>query len=435
MKHSILQIALLATGLVVTSGPTAGLLAQSQDSLPVVTLEDARRMAARVDPAAVAAKSAVGTAAWDRRAARLDLFTPNVNAATNVVHFSEPFFNFGTGGVSSNATSVTLEARYTLLGGGKLAGLKRSGASLASAEANETAAEFRTALATDQAYFAVLADHDLARVADDRLKRASEQFDIARVRVLAGEAIAPDSLQLLLEMNRARIEVLRRDSALTVSRLALGRSIGGTGAVDAAPVDSASPSPLSVTLESAITEMRDRGPELLAARADERRADAALSAEREAYFPRIEVAATTGRYDSKFFPSGISRSQVTFGVSLPIWNGGQREASVARARAQADVAEAQRRYSERATGERMAAAYHGYETARAGIELALVGVTVSTETYRVQSARYREGATTILDLLEAQVNLSEAQATLVQARYATRLAQAQIEALLGRRLR
>jgi outer membrane protein TolC len=82
----------------------------------------------------------------------------------------------------------------------------------------------------------------------------------------------------------------------------------------------------------------------------------------------------------------------------------------------------------------MARAYHGYLTSRAGIELALVGVAVSTENYRVQRARYREGATTILDLLEAQVALSEAEAALVQARYATRLALAQIEALLGRRI-
>jgi outer membrane protein TolC len=52
----------------------------------------------------------------------------------------------------------------------------------------------------------------------------------------------------------------------------------------------------------------------------------------------------------------------------------------------------------------------------------------------VQSVRYREGATNILDLLEAQLALSEAEATLVQARYATHLALARIEALLGRRI-
>jgi outer membrane protein TolC len=52
----------------------------------------------------------------------------------------------------------------------------------------------------------------------------------------------------------------------------------------------------------------------------------------------------------------------------------------------------------------------------------------------VQDARHREGAANILDVMEAQVALSESEATLVQSRYATRLALAQLEALLGRRL-
>jgi outer membrane protein TolC len=107
---------------------------------------------------------------------------------------------------------------------------------------------------------------------------------------------------------------------------------------------------------------------------------------------------------------------------------------VARTGAEVETTRAVREDGERAAGERMAAAYNGYETARAGIELAGVGVTVAAETYRVQSARYGEGATTILDLLEAQVNLSEAQEALIEANYAARLAFARIEALLGRRI-
>jgi outer membrane protein TolC len=82
----------------------------------------------------------------------------------------------------------------------------------------------------------------------------------------------------------------------------------------------------------------------------------------------------------------------------------------------------------------MAQAYRGYLTSRGGIDLALVGLTAATENYHVQNARYREGATTIVDLLEAQVALSEAQAQLIRARYASRLSLAQIEALLGRRI-
>jgi outer membrane protein len=430
-SHAWIAAFVVATGVVIPAPAESQTLEQN---VPVVTLTEARRRANSVDPDAVAARSQVATASWERRAALTDVLTPSITAGGSYTHFSEPFFNFGTGTISPNATSATLEARYTVIGAGKLGGLKSARASVESAEASETAARFRTALATDAAYFAVLADRELSRVSTDRLRRAQEAFEVARVRVLAGEAIAPDSLQLLLEVNRARLALLSRDSALVTSRLRLGRQIGLSGPADAAPVDSTPPPPPPMTLEQAVGEMRARGPDIEAARAAERRADAIVLAEREQYLPAVTVGAITGAYDAELFPSATRRTQLAVTVSLPIWNGGQRELAVARARAERDVARATRLDSERGAAEVMAQTYHGYLTSRAGIELALVGVTVSTENFRVQRARYREGATTILDLLEAQVSLSEAEAALVQARYSTRLALAQIEALLGRRI-
>jgi outer membrane protein TolC len=357
-----------------------------------------------------------------------------VTAATSYTHYSDPFFNFGTGNISPNATSATLQASYELFGIRKIAEMKRSRASLESAEAYETAANFRTALETDAAYFSVLADQELARVANERLKRAEEQLGLARVRVIAGEAIASDSLQLLLEVNRARLALLRSDSAMAVSRIRLGHQIGLDGPAQAAAVDSATAPPLPLSLDQAVAEMRTRGPEVEAARAVERTADAAFDAEKGSYLPDLTLSATTGAYDAEFFPSALRRSQVAFSLSLPIWNGGQRELAVARARAQRNVARAERVDLERGTAELMAGAWHGYETARVATDIAHVGVTAATENFRVQRARYREGATTILDLLEAQVALSEAEASLVQSRYATRLALARIESLLGRRV-
>lgn len=403
------------------------------DTLPMVTLSEARRRAASLDPTIVAARGEVATAVWERRAAVSDLLTPGVNAGMSYIRFSDPFFNFGTGTISPNATSATLQASYTLLGGGKFGTLRRSRASVESAEANEIATRFRAALSTDAAYFAVLADLELSRVAADGLKRAQEAFGIARARVVAGDAIATDSLQLLLQVTRARIAVLRRDSALAVSRLRLGRQIGLPGPAEAA--NDSTPTPdLPFTEAEAIAEMRARGPEVEAARAAERRAHAAVIAERESYLPDIIIGATAGAYDAEFFPSAFKRSQLAVTLSLPVWDGGHRELAMARARAERNTAAANRADRERGAAEMMTSAYHGYETSRAGIELAQIGVAAATESYRVQRARYAEGATTILDLLESQGALTEAEATLVQSRYATRLALAQIEALLGRRL-
>jgi outer membrane protein len=409
-------------------------VSQQDSAIPVVTLDEARRRAAAVDPVSVTARNNVSTASSELRSSRIDLYTPNVLASTSYTRFSEPFFNFGTGAITPNATSATLQANYVMWGSGKFAELKRSRASLASAEANEVAASFGTALETDAAYFAVLADQELSRVAAERLRRAQEQFTIARARVLAGEAIATDSLQLMLEVVRARLGIIRRDSAIAVSRLRLGRQIGLAGPADAAPIDSVAPPELPISEADAIRELRTRGPEIEAARAAEQVAEATLNFEKEGYHPDISIGATTGAYDSRMFPSALHRSQLSVAVSLPIWDGGRRELQVARARAQRNVATAQRLDQERAAASLMADAYHGYTTSRAGIELAQVGVAVATEAFRVQRTRYREGATTILDLMEAQVALSEAEAALVQSRYSTRLSLAQIEALLGRRV-
>jgi multidrug efflux pump len=420
--------------LVLLLGTGTHAVAQDRDSLPRITLAEARRQAQAVDPDAVSARAQANAAGWERRAALANLFTPNVRASTSYMKFSEPFFNFGTGEISPNATSATLEASYTLLGAGKFGALRRSGAAVASAEANEIAARFRTALATDAAYYGVLAEGELSRVAADRLARATEQLGVARVRVQAGETIATDSLQLLLEVNRARLDALRRDSALTVARLRLGRQIGWPGPVDATPLDTAPPPALPISLANATGELREQGPELEAARAEERRAGAGLTSQREGYLPDVTLSAVTGAYDSDFFPSALRRSQFQITVTLPIWDGGQRELLVAQAAAQRDIARSQREDRERAAAQEMAEAWNGYETARSGIQLAQIGVSASAENYRVQGARYREGASTILDLLEAQVALSLAEATLVQSRYSARLALAQIEALLGRRL-
>lgn len=403
-------------------------------AVPVVTLTEARQRAVTVDPDAIAATQRIRVAGWERRAATADLVAPRLNGSISYIRFSDPFFNFGTGAVSPNAAAASLDASYVIIGAGKLGTLKSARASLESAEANETATRFQSALGTDGAYFAVLAARELARVATDRVKRAEEQLTIARVRVVAGEAIASDSLQLVLELNRARLNLLRQDSAVAASRYQLGSRIGLPGPADAAPVDTAMPPALPFTEAQAIAELRERGPDVEAARAEEKRTESVLGAERERYLPALTLSATTGAYDSELFPSALKRSQVQLAMNLPFWDGGQRELSVARLQADRNIARARREERERSAGERIAQAYLGYGTATAGIGLAQVGVTAASETYRVQRARYGEGATTIIELLEAQVALSEAEATLVQARFAARLALSQIESLLGRRV-
>jgi outer membrane protein TolC len=150
--------------------------------------------------------------------------------------------------------------------------------------------------------------------------------------------------------------------------------------------------------------------------------------------PDATLSWTGVGFDNKFLPSGAKFTQLSLGVSFPLFDNARRELSLSQARVSRDVARAMRHDMERAVQHDVTAAYDAYVTTRATAELALQGLAVARESFRVQQTRYQSGATTILDLLDAEVNLSQAEADLVQARYGTRLALAGLESILGKRL-
>jgi outer membrane protein TolC len=191
---------------------------------------------------------------------------------------------------------------------------------------------------------------------------------------------------------------------------------------------------LPIDLPQALSMALDQGPQYRAARADERAADAALKSQKSDYLPTLGVGALHQRYDTEIFPGAANVTSVTFSLSFPIWNNGLREIEVSRARVARDVARTIREDLERVVRRDVTSAFDTYQTSRAAVRLAGIGVQVGRENYRMQEMRYRAGASTILDLLDAQVSLAEAEADLVEARYETRLALARLEAMLGRRL-
>ena len=411
--------------------PAAG----AADSVPRISLTDALGRSARLDPNYVAALGSIDNAAWSRRAAILTFVLPSVTVSTDYTRFSRDIFNVGTGQQTRVNVTARVDARYDLFTGGrKLAELSRARAELEGARAGELLQRYLTALDTESDYYAVLSNRELLDVSRDRVRRAEAQFVVARARVVSGAAVQTDSLQVLLELNRARVTLLQDEARLTVARLALGRRVGIPGGADAEPIDTAFIGELPMTLPQAITEALERGPEYRLARANEKAADASFRARRGFYLPQAALTANITSFDEVFFPNALTRRSATIQVSLPIWDNGQREIALTRARTARDLARAIRDDLERAAESDVTEAWEAHRTAVLSEQFAAQAVVIAAETFRVQEARYRGGATTVLDLLDAQASLTEAQATLVQARYASRLALAGVEAILGRRL-
>ena len=409
---------------------------QGSDSIMVVTLADALRRAANVNPDYVAALRNIVDAKWQQRAAYAAFIIPATSLSVNQTRSNEQVFNFGTGDFANRLTQAQIDMRLNLFSGlSKFFEAGRAGATVAAADANELQARFQTALLTESDYYDVLAQRELQRVAEERVRRAEEQFAIARARVLGGAAVQTDSLQLLLELTRARVDLLRQRATLRVARIELGRRIGVPGPVDAAPLDTLPSGPLPITEQQAVREALQEGPRYRAAQAGAQAAARAYSVVMGQYLPRVDLFATYQAFGDEFFLPDDSRRWIYgFSINFPIWNNAQREIQLSKAKSNREVARALRDDIGREVRRDVVAAYEVFETARASADLAEVAVVVALENMRVNQERYRVGATTTLDLLTAQVSLVESEATLVQALQAERLALAGLEALLGRRI-
>lgn len=406
-----------------------------KDTIPVVSLAEALESAAHVDPNYVAALRQVGDAAWVRRSAWSAFLLPSVNFQWSLAQFSPEQFNIGTNAVTDRLTSYALSGSYDVFrGGAKFHELAGAGAAVDGAAAGELQARYQTALATESDYYDVIAQRQLLTVSEERVRRATEQFSVARARVLSGAAVQSDSLQLLLELTRAQVDELVQRATLTISRLQLGRRIGRDGPVDAAQPDTVQFQELPLSLSSAVAEATRTSPALLVARAQQRLAETAFKAERATYLPRLSLFATWQGFDEDLIPDATNRTVIGASLSLPLFDGGARELRVFRAGTARRVADAAAADALRAAARDVTEAYETHTTARAASVLAERGVTVARENLRVQMERYTGGATTIIELITAQVDLAEAESVLVQARFATRLALAGIEAILGRRL-
>jgi outer membrane protein len=420
--------------LLALQGPAAP-AAAAVDTLPQVTLREALQRAVQLDPNYVTALGQVDNAVWARRSAFAVFILPSISLATTATRNNPPFFNFGTLRPEKYAVQGSITASYDLfLGGQKFAELSRSGAALESAHAGELVQRFTTAFLTESDYYDVLANAELDRVARDRLRRAREQLGVARAKVSSGAAVQTDSLNLRLELTRAQISQLQQASKLRISRLQLGRRIGAAGPVDAAPLDSTFAPELPVSLADAITQAAAQGPEYRRVAADERAAAAVYRSRLGNYVPHATLSWTGVGFDNKFLPSGAKFTQLSLAVSFPLWDNMRRELSLSQARVSRDVARAIRNDMQRAVQHDVTAAYDAYVTTRTSVGLSAEALAAARESFRIQQTRYQSGATTILDLVDAEVNLSQAEADYVQARYGTRLALAGLETILGKRL-
>jgi outer membrane protein len=424
--------ALFALALVAV--PRVELLAQE-----AVSLDDAVALALGRSPAYVQAEVSVESAQEGRRTA-VGAFLPTLSLSTGASMRPGSVFDPTTQS-QLNVTNRSLTGGVNVgmdvfSGGRNRAELNRADVEIEAADAALEGQRFQLILQTKQLFFGALEQADLSGVAAARVARAEESLAIAVRQLAVGAATSSDSLRAQLELANARQAALQSEAQLRAARVALGRQIGVAGPVEALRPDGLEPSPLPLSDEEIFALAEGGSPGVLSASLNADASGASLTSARAAYYPTARISSGYNWSNDAWDVSGGEGrwNGLSLSLSYAVFNGFNREASVARAEDQVRVARLQADDARLQARQDADAALFALRTSEEAVRLAEEAARVAEEDLRVVRERYEVGVATLFEVVTSQLALDEAETTRVSTRYDYLIARAELEAILGREL-
>ena len=284
------------------------------------------------------------------------------------------------------------------------------------------------AVATAQAYLAIIAQKRVLELNERARDNARAHFEYADQRFQGG-------LGSRLNALRAQQELSGDEARVEDARLAVRRAQEALGVLVAAdhPIDAAD--------EPAFDAPRDSVPEkeLLSSRTDLRvfvarqsAAERVLDDSWREYLPSV----TTLFAPQILTPSGLfspARSwSVSFVASVPIWEAGERRGRRRERQAALDLVRAERASVERQATSEVRTAREAVKSTERALTSARAAAEQATEVLRITDVAFRAGATTNIEVIDAQRRARDAETAAVIAEDAVRRARLELLVATGR---
>lgn len=492
MLRTYWLIALAAAALMTQS-------AAAQQAPATLTLEDAIRLARQYSPTYRQQANDEAVADWDVRAAYGELLPgASASAGMGWLAGGTRRVNdidLGLRQPDQMSSRYGLSVGMSL-SGATLFGVAQARSARDAAYARVEAAGYVLESDVTRQYLFALRARDAVALAESDFESARAGLELVEARVAAGAAARVDASQAIVEMGRAEVGLLQAQANEQVERLRLLQRLGLD--FDQ-PVELTSEFHVFTpdwSLDELTASAFAQHPQLVAARAGEAAGRAAARAANMSYLPSLSISAGWSGYTQKvmdetflisaaqegaasriescqntndlfarladplppsdcsrhvftdedrraieaangMFPFDFTKSppSVSMSLSLPLFNGFQREAQVQRASAAAEDARLQRREFELQLRTDIQAAYLAVQTAQRTVEIEERNVAAAEEQLELQRERYRLGAGSVLELTQAQAGKARADQAHLVALYSFHENLAALEAAVGRPLR
>ncbi|MDA1183109.1 MAG: TolC family protein [Acidobacteria bacterium] len=368
---------------------------------------------------------------------------PSVEASfsTNII---DPVARFSGASINPRTQTVTSAAVIVpLLSPVRWAERHQAEDGVLVSRSEEEEARQAVAVAAGEAYLAIIAQRRVLDLSTRARDHAQAHYEFANQRFEGGVGSRLNALRAQQELsgNEARVE----DAHLAVRRAqeALGVLVAADGPVDAAgePVFRVPPAiGEAITGGIAVSGAQATigGSGLLSQRADVRLlARRQLAAERvandswKASLPSVEALfSPTLLAPSGLFANARSwRASVLF--SVPLFDSGQRRGQARERQAIVDIARAARLNIERQAASEIRTAREAVAATQRALEYARAAVAQADEVVRITDVAFREGATTNIEVIDAQRVARDAETSAAIAEDAVRRAQLELLVATG----
>lgn len=407
-----------------------------------VRLQEAIRMAQRVQPAIVEASGRVRDAEAQVRSG-YGAFLPRITAGT-IGGYSA----FGgparvdpitgaliSGNSASTSVSLGLSASVDLFTG------FRRGADIRAAKAQRVAAEAalldeeaQIAFATTDAFLRALAAAEMIALQEASVRRATDQLKISVAKLRLGAATTSDSLRSVVALGAAQLQVLDASVQLADAEANLARLIGLEGRVSAVADSSFEVHP-DLDTAAIREEALAQSPGIRRTEAAAHAAEAALSSTRSAYWPSLALSGSTGYSGTRIGTYQLfSEREISLALRWNLFDGFDRERTITNRASALTLTQATAAEARRLASASLTTLFTQLVVAQRRIAITRTSVAAATADLQQQQQRYRLGSINIVDVLTSQENLNRAEASGLDARFDYLRAKARIQAVVARPL-
>jgi outer membrane protein len=479
--------------------PVAAQSRDSSSVAPVLSLEDAISIARRNNPLFLQTRSARERAGAALRTSYGVLLPDVSSSFSNAYREGRPQFFGGqafgsTSDVISSDASLNVTATYS---GANLLAPKAQRANLDAAESDLTNADAVLRLAVTAQYLNVLVAQARAQLNDTLLTSAQAQLDLSQARAAVGAATTLDVRRAEVQVGQARVAVLRERNNIETEKLRLFQQLGVQQPTSVNLNTRLPVTEPTLVLQDLLSTARRANPALASARSRESAASVGVRQARSAYLPTLRLQTGISGYTSQAtdiqatidqqraqsrgslssclstdslrtkvglpsiadtcssrftftdadaalmrkenakYPFDFTRDPITFAASLsiPIFNGFQREQRTQEAEANRNDA----RYSVRAQELRITAevtsGYRNLMTAYEAVQIQTQNSQAAREALALSQERFRVGANTFVDVVQSRADFERAESDRINAIYEFHRAYATLESAVGRPLR